>query len=129
MTRHVKKSFDPALPVFVGKSLIANGRTYAPGMELDWRKLVITQRRIALMFEAGSLYHATPDHEAESAVVEAAPLEAPVQDEAPAPKDDLDDIDDMKELRRLADEIGAPYKVSKVDQRQVIREYLLKGDE
>lgn len=30
-------------------------------------------------------------------------------------------IDDMKEIRAIADEIDALYKVSKVDQRQAIR--------
>jgi hypothetical protein len=37
------------------------------------------------------------------------------------PLDDLDLIDDMTELRRIADEVGAPRKVSKADQRAVIR--------
>jgi uncharacterized protein YjhX (UPF0386 family) len=36
--------------------------------------------------------------------------------------DDLDAIDDMKELRAIADAEGAPYKVSKKDQRQAIRD-------
>jgi len=35
----------------------------------------------------------------------------------------LEEIDDMKELRRIADKIGAPYKVSKADQRKAIQEH------
>lgn len=43
--------------------------------------------------------------------------------------DNLDEIDDMKELRRIADEIGAPYKVSKADQRQAIRDHRNKEND
>jgi len=40
----------------------------------------------------------------------------------------LEEIDDMKELRRIADTLGAPYKVSKADQRKAIRDHLEEND-
>ena len=116
MARIPERKFDPARPVFARKYFTANGRKYAPGAPLDWRSASISQRRVAQMFDAGKLKHddeTTPERIEQ----EVAQLDGYV------PNDDLDAIDDMKELRRIADEIGAPYKVSKADQRQAIREH------
>lgn len=119
MARIPERKFDPSRPVFARKFFIANGRKFTPGAELDWRKLGVAQRRVQQMFEAGKLGH------------EGVALEPKVDVEQPElfsgeVVDELDAIDDMKELRRIADEIGAPYKVSKKDQREAIRDYRRK---
>ena len=127
MARLIEQKFDPSRPVVARKYFIANGRKYAPGAELDWRKLGIAQRRVLQMFEAGKLCHDTSARKTEEVAPESNPLENFDYYEAQKPDTDLDAIDDMKELRRIADEVGAPYKVSKKDQREAIREHL-EGD-
>jgi hypothetical protein len=75
------------------------------------------------MFEGGLLTHemtSSVDFEEAFALKPEPKLEAIVEE--PETKDDLDQIDSMKDLRQLADEIGAPYKLSKAEQRQAIRE-------
>ena len=109
MARIPERKFDPARPVFARKYFMANGRRYAPGAPLDWRSASISQRRVAQMFDAGKLIH----NDKPEVTVESLDYYT----------DDLDAIDDMKELRRIADSEGAPYKVSKADQRQAIREH------
>jgi len=123
MARIPERKFDPARPVFARKYFTANGRKYAPGAPLDWRSASISQRRVMQMFDAGKLKHddITPERIKPEVTPERIdnPLESlDYYDES----DDLDAIDDMKELRAIADEIGAGYKVSKVDQRQAIRD-------
>lgn len=142
MTRLINQKFDPSRPVFARKHFIANGHRYEPGMSLPWRNIGVSQRRIAQMFEAGKITHndkmAVKETVKPEAIIEKdKALEAladSVQywDAADADfedqdilsnTDDLDAIDDMKELRRIADEVGVGYKVSKVDQRQAIRDH------
>jgi len=126
MARIPERKFDPAQPVFARKYFIANGHKYMPGDMLDWRKASISQRRVMQMFDAGKLTHndnmavETAPKEPVEVIVEDNPLES--LDYYDTEADDLDAIDDMKELRAIADEIGAGYKVSKVDQRQAIRD-------
>jgi hypothetical protein len=133
MTRIPERKFDPALPVFARKFFIANGHRYEPGMRFPWASTGVSQRRAMQMFEAGKLTHD------DKMAVEPAPepVEVIVEDkldelaemgqewdaEPVSEPDDLDAIDDMKELRAIADSIGAPYKVSKADQRQAIRDH------
>jgi len=126
MARIPERKFDPARPVFARKYFTANGRKYAPGTPLDWRSASISQRRVAQMFDAGKLIHndkmdVIERVNAPEVTVEDNPLES--LDYYDAETDDLDAIDDMKELRRIADSEGAPYKVSKADQRQAIRDH------
>jgi hypothetical protein len=126
MARIPERKFDPARPVFARKYFTANGRKYAPGAPLDWRSASISQRRVMQMFDAGKLKHddeVTPERIKEEYTPERIdnPLES--LDYYTAETDDLDAIDDMKELRAIADSIGAPYKVSKADQRQAIRDH------
>ena len=142
MTRLINQKFDPSLPVFARKYFIANGHRYEPGMSLPWRNIGISQRRIVQMFEAGKITHndkiavkGTVKPEAiieKDKALEALAESGQYWDEADADfedqdilsnTDDLDAIDDMKELRRIADEVGVGYKVSKVDQRQAIRDH------
>lgn len=135
MARIPERKFDPARPVVARKYFTANGRKYVPGAQLDWRSASISQRRVMQMFDAGKLKHDDEVIVEDKKVVESAPepVEFTVEDKLPdqgdhwhyvdEPDDDLDRIDDMKELRRIADEIGAPYKVSKADQRQAIRNH------
>jgi len=142
MARIPERKFDPSRPVVARKYFTANGRKYAPGAPLDWRSASISQRRVAQMFDAGKLIHN------DKMAVETAPKEPEVVvedkitperikpeitperidnpleslDYYTTETDDLDAIDDMKKLREIADSIGAPYKVSKADQRQAIRD-------
>jgi len=122
MARIPERKFDPAQPVIARKHFTANGRKYVPGTPLDWRSASISQRRVAQMFDAGKLIHndkmdVIERVNAPEVTVEDNPLES-----LDYYTDDLDAIDDMKELRAIADEIGAGYKVSKKDQRQAIRD-------
>ena len=65
----------------------------------------------------------TPERKTEEVTPERKPLESLDYYEVPIISEeyDLDAIDDLKALRAIADEIGAPYKVSKADQREAIR--------
>lgn len=140
MARIPERKFDPSKPVYARKAFTANGNKIAGGQQFDWKKLAVAQRRALQMFEAGYLYHA--DSKPVNVTVEdkttVKPTPEPVDvtfkdkieelaemgqewDEEPV-GDDLDAIDDMKELRAIADAEGAPYKVSKKDQRQAIRD-------
>ena len=142
MARLINQKFDPSLPVFARKYFIANGHRYEPGMSLPWRNIGVSQRRIVQMFEAGKITHndniavkgtVKPEaiiekDKALEALTEASEYwdadDADFEDQdILSNTDDLDAIDDMKELRRIADELGVGYKVSKVDQRQVIRDH------
>ena len=124
MARIPERKFDPAQPVIARKYFTANGRKYAPGALFDWRKDAISQRRVAQMFDAGKLKHDDITPERIKPEVTPERIDNPLEslDYYDAEGDDLDAIDDMKELRAIADEIGAGYKVSKVDQRQAIRD-------
>lgn len=127
MARIPERKFDPAQPVIARKYFTSNGRKYAPGDMLDWRKNAIPQRRVMQMFDAGKLMHGDLVEEYSPEVIsEEYDLKAIEKEvskiEGYVPNDDLESIDDMKELRRIADAEGASYKVSKADQRQAIRD-------
>ena len=111
-------SFQRDTPVFVFRSFIAHGRRWNRGDDFPWQALGIPDHKVAILFRTGRLKHRTGETQPAPVSVEPAPQ--PVM--PPPVGDDLDQIDDMKELRRIADDIGAPYKVSKADQRQAIRE-------
>lgn len=130
MVRLIERKFDPARLTYARKYFTAAGRKFVPGDAFDWQKMAIAQRRVVQMFDAGKLTH--KDKEPTPKITK--PVEITVEDNpldslsyygAPVINEeyDLDAIDDMKELRRIADEIGAPYKVSKADQRQAIRDH------
>lgn len=114
MARPISREFDAAKPTIARRSFIASGRHYVAGNAFDWRRLALTPRKAKQMFDSGHIGHEAATVK-ESLTVESAPvvLEQP---------DNLDAIDDMKELRAIADAEGAGYKVSKVDQRQAIRD-------
>jgi len=140
MARIPERKFDPSKPVYARKAFTANGNKIAGGQQFDWKKLAVAQRRVLQMFEAGYLYHA--DNKPVNVTVEnkttvkptPEPVDVTFKDkieeladmgqewDAEPVGDDLDAIDDMKELRAIADAEGAPYKVSKKDQRQAIRD-------
>ena len=125
MARIPQRTFDAEKPLFARKSFTASGRKFVPGSSFDWRHMAVAQRRVRQMFEAGMLMHEVVEPEAKKPKVEAPKVEAP----EPKPDvvgDDLDQIDDMKKLREIADEIDAPYKKSKDDQREAIRERRLE---
>lgn len=146
MARLIERKFDPARPTYARKYFTAAGRKFVPNDLFDWQKLAVSQRRAMQMFDAGKLTHKdkepTPKDKALQDFVEAErywdaddksvedqDILAAASDDKPDPgdhwhyiePDELDAIDDLKELRRIADEIGAPYKVSKADQREAIR--------
>ena len=140
MARIPERKFDPSKPVYARKAFTANGNKIAGGQQFDWKKLAVAQRRVLQMFEAGYLYHA--DSKPVNVTVEdkttvkptPEPVDVTFKDkieelaemgqewDAEPIGDELDAIDDMKELRAIADAEGAPYKVSKKDQRQAIRD-------
>lgn len=141
MARLIDRSFDPNRPVKVRRFFVAAGRHWRPGSLFPWQKLAIAQRRVKLLFDAGKLMHAedqaptypqtpapTIKHELEDfdiLTAAATPVteDAPEQEaETPEPTDELDDLN-MKELRAIADEEGAPTRVSREAQREAIREH------
>lgn len=130
MARLIERKFDPARPTYARKYFTAAGRKFVPGDAFDWKKLAVAQRRVLQMFDAGKLTHKDEEFTPERIEPEYTPERKPIEEEfedqtilSVASGDDLDTIDDMKELRTIADGIGAPYKVSKKDQREVIRQH------
>lgn len=115
MARLVTREFDKTKPTFARRAFTANGHRFEHGDHFNWRKMAVSVRRAAQMFDAGLLMH-------EAGAV-AQPMNVVTEGAEPVDYDNLDLIDDMKELRRIADEVGAPYKVSKADQRQAIRDH------
>lgn len=135
MARILERKFDPALDVFARKYFTANGHRFQPGDKFDWRKMSVSQRRVMQMFESGKIANTpsakkkvstepkyTPKAIKEEYTLERKDTALESLDYYDSSVDDLDAIEDMKELRAIADEIGAGYKVSKVDQRQAIRD-------
>lgn len=107
------KEFDGTSPLIARREFRFSGRDFAPGDKFDWKKMAVTHRRARQMFDAGKV--ANPGDKPD-------PLET--LDYYDAPDDyNLEEIDDMKDLRRIADEVGAPYKVSKADQRKAIQDH------
>lgn len=117
MARLIFREFDASKPTYARRKFIAGGRHYAPGDLFDWKGAMVTPRRAKQMFEAGWIKHDTEigKKPPEPVVVEP---EVIVEDN----ETDVDAIDDMAELRRIADEIGAPYRRSKDEQREAIKE-------
>lgn len=118
------RKFNPADPVVVRRAFTGSGRHYAPGDAFPWKKLAVQQSRVRRLFEAGYLRHESSSLSASPDFTTAAGGATP---SAPDPEprafsDDLDEIETMPELRAIADAVGAPYKVSKVDQREAIRD-------
>jgi len=130
MARLVFREFDASKPTYARRAFIANGHGFKVGDVFDWRRMAVSQRRAKQMFEAGWIKHDTESDKKAPEPVVIEP-EIAVKDKVSfepqiVVEDNLDAIDDMKELRRIADKIGAPYKVSKADQRLVIREHMNK---
>ena len=118
MARLISREFDPTRPTYARRKFIANGRRYASGDLFDWRQVALSVRKAKQMFDSGHLGH-QDEAPAPAPVVEPVAVAAPVVEPV---ADDLDAIEDMKELRLIADAEGAPYKVSKTDQRKAIRD-------
>lgn len=146
MARLISRDFSPTSPVYVRRFFVAAGRHWNPGDLFNWRQLSVAQRRVKQLYDAGKLMHA-----AEGGVVEGpgVPLlagekpseqhlqttpppsiETEIEDDtiladAAEPVDPVDDLDDldMKQLRAIAEREGAPSRVSRVAQREAIREH------
>lgn len=130
MTRLVHRVFDPNRPVLVRRPFVAAGRHFETGDTFDWKRLSVDQRRTRLLYENGKLMHAEDATAGRPApmpnVLPPMPetalqpvVTAPVTDNEP--QDDLTDLD-LKELRAIALDMGVPYRVSRTEQRQAIRE-------
>lgn len=145
-------NFNPELPVVARRPFISEGQKFLPHQPYDWAALGIDLFKVKRLFEAGKVMHPVggmpPPRSTEapadagSGTTEAreAPAGYTGSQEAPeavlvAPDDDspdteepgledLDAIDRMDELRAIAERVGAPKKISKVDQRKAIREHL-----
>lgn len=116
MPRLISREFDQVRPTYARRAFIANGHRYKSGDLFDWRHIALNVRKAKQLFDSGHLGHRNDDKPIEIEVEDNEILAAAVEG------DELDAIDDMKELRVIADAEGAPYKVSKADQRQAIRD-------
>lgn len=116
MARLVVREFSKGKTAYARKKFTANGREFLPGQEFPWRRLAVTVRKAKSMFDAGLLMHKDGE------IVQ--PMAVDTGSAEPVGGYDLDAIDDMGDLRAIADEIGAPYKRSKDEQRQAIRDHL-----
>lgn len=146
MTRLVERIFDSSAPLVVRRFFVAAGRHWEPGDVFDWRRLSVAHRRVRQLFDAGKLMHMSDGGEVfgpgdiplmgekpseQTRLVSDLQPNTPVNTDAqgaaaplpPAdePEDDLDDLD-MRQLRAIAEEIGAPTRVSRAAQREAIRE-------
>jgi len=119
MHRIYQTSFQTEYPLFAYRSFIAEGRKFERGQPFPWKDMGISPEKVALLYRTGKVRHAEGD--LPEPKVEEPKVEPPVEE---APVETIDDLDDlsMKELREIADEVGAPYKTAKVDQRAAIRE-------
>jgi hypothetical protein len=143
--RIIERSFDPTKPTVCRKYFVAGGRRFVPGNDFPWKQMSIAQRKAKLLFEAGHICHPQDAHKEPEPAKEQVSVAEPVQvQDAPAmgelehytdgtpsrewtepaqeEDDGLDAINSLKKLRAIAKEEGAPFKVSKVDQRQAIRD-------
>ena len=139
MARLISREFNPAVPVVVRKFFVAAGRHWNPGDVFEWERLCVAQRRVKQLFDAGKLAHTDEStksdwaglqaRESAAEITPAPAIEDEVQDDtilaaAAEPAALVDDLDglNMKELRAIAAEIGAPYRLRSEDQREAIRE-------
>ena len=135
MARLIDRSFQPSVPVVARRFFVAAGRHYTPGDVFDWKRLSVDVRRVRLLFEAGKLMHPEDATADTPEIKDAEPAAPTIQEEmenedilaaaAETPAEQADDLDDlnMKELRAIAEEEGAPFRVSREDQRAAIREH------
>ena len=136
--------FDASRATVARRPFLANGRRYKPGSDFPWRRLAIDVSKVKRMYDNNFLMHVEPvnapidlpqpanapdrvidyNHEPirEPADVVESVTNPDIKPDIKPDGDDLDAIEDMKALRDIADEIGAPYKVSKTQQRKAIRE-------
>lgn len=117
MARLVVREFSKFKTAYARKKFRADGRYFLPGQEFPWRRMAVTVRKVKAMFDAGLLMHDPVAQPMAVDVTEAVAVGA-------AGGYDLDAIDDMGDLRKIADDIGAPYRRSKDKQRQAIRDHL-----
>ena len=135
MARLIERSFDPNRPVKVRRFFVAAGRHWEPGRAFPWKNMAIAQRRVKLLFDAGKLMHPETEDTPAPASVPEPTISQEVQDEdifhvavtTNTPAEPVDDLDTMTipELRAIAEEEGAPTRVSRAAQREAIREHRL----
>lgn len=121
--RIVERVFNPKQPLLVRRAFSAAGRTFQQGDSFDWKRMSISTRRVALMFDSGHLYHADDSEAVAEAVVEEVVTEAVVTEteQTPPPADNSDlEVDSLVVLQAIAQREGAALKSTKAAQRQAI---------
>jgi hypothetical protein len=148
MARLIERVFDPSKPLIVRRFFAGAGRHWNPGDDFPWRRLAVDARRVRLMFEAGKLMHADEGGRvgpkgfeppaigpALTAEEQTASIAQEMQDEdihhiavtsTPVYDDGLEDMK-MQDLRAIAEAEGAPTRLRRQDQIDVIRENRAAG--
>jgi len=135
MARLIERNFDPRKEIFVRRNFTANAKKFDRGSAFNWRQIALDVKAVKRLYDAGYLYHeenqpaTKQEYTPEPIKPEYTPKSEDQEILSVASGDDLDAIDDMKELRAIANEIGAGYKVSKVDQREAIRAKRKENDQ
>jgi hypothetical protein len=57
MSRYERQILDNTKPLLVRKPFRANGRPFEVGAPFDWSRMVITERRVRQLFDAGFIHH------------------------------------------------------------------------
>lgn len=86
--RHIRRHFNPELPLYAQCELTEGGEVYEQGEEFPWKDLGLDERAIMTLFRVRKL-----SHHPQGDILASAPQE-PVGEETTDP-DDLDDSDDV----------------------------------
>lgn len=111
-----ERKFDPTMQLVALRPIRSGGRSFAVGDSFDWKRLSVSFRRTKILFDLKRL--GTKDELKPQPTAPETPSSTDV--ELPEGFDDMG----MKDLRKIAQEIGAPTKVSLADQREAIIEKL-----
>ena len=128
MPRSTQAPFDPDAPLYGADFFRVGSDVIAPGDVFAWRVAGLTEAETLFLYETGRVRHGQMNYAQERRrpaavpdVLDILPTRTPAEPE-PAAGDDLDLVDTLAALREIADEVGAPHKVTKAAQRQAIRE-------
>lgn len=95
------------VPLIVKMEFDSGGKTWTRGETFDWKRKGIDPKKIERLFYQGYLHHGigtkTP--------------------KMMQPLNDVEMVETMEELRKIAEDEGAPFARSKEDQRQAILEH------
>lgn len=122
--------FNDTKPLIVRREFSVNGKFYEKGSIFDWKKRAIARRKVQQLYDIRKVIHEdSKTFPQKTTGVQKYVNALDVKHDMskidavifPSKQDDLDSVESMPELRKLADEAGAEYKVSKVQQREAIR--------